>query len=100
MDGLHRRLPLLAERTTLAAGLIGLAVWGAFHFGVASTARHDLERFATLQARAIEDTPDFSLWSTQRVFAWRNAAKESFPPPLAVLRIPKLHIEVAVLPGT
>jgi sortase A len=100
MDGLHRRLPLLAERTTLAAGLVGLAIWGAFHFGVARSARHLLDRFATLQARAVGDTPDFSLWSTQRVFAWRNAAKEPFPAPLAVLRIPKLQIEVAVLPGT
>ena len=100
MDGSPRRLPLLAERTTLAAGLIGLAVWGAFQFGVARTAQQDLDRFATLQARTIEETPDFSLWSMQRVFAWRNAAKDAFPPPLAVLRIPKIHLEVAVLPGT
>jgi sortase A len=100
MDGLHRRLPLLAERTSLAFGLVGLAIWGAFHFGVARTARQDLDRFATLQARTAEDTPDFSLWSTQRVFAWRKAAKEAFPDPLAVLRIPKLRLEVAVLPGT
>jgi sortase A len=34
------------------------------------------------------------------VAAWRKAAKESFPAPLAVLRVPKLRLEVAVLPGT
>jgi sortase A len=67
---------------------------------MARSAQRDLERFATLQARAIGDTPDFSLWSTQRVFAWRKAVTEGFPDPLAVLRIPKLHLEVAVLPGT
>src|SRR5688572_15159123 len=100
MVGSPRRFPLLAERTTLAAGLIGLALWGTFQFGVARTAQQDLDRFATLQARTIEETPDFSLWSTQRVFAWRHAAKDAFPPPLAVLRIPKIHLEVAVLPGT
>jgi sortase A len=79
---------------------VGLVIWGAFHFGVSRTAQQDLERFATLQARAVEGTPDFSLWSTHRVFAWRNATKESFPAPLAVLRIPKIGLEVAVLPGT
>ena len=60
-----------------------------------------MERFAALQAgTAIDEAPDFSLWSTQRVFAWRKAVKESFPAPLAVLRIPKIRLEVAVLPGT
>src|SRR4029434_10123042 len=62
--------------------------------------RHDLQRFATLQARTIDEAPDFALWSPQRVAAWHKAVKESFPAPLAVLRIPKLRLEVAVLAGT
>jgi len=100
MDRILRAQPQFLERATWSIGLIGLVVWGAFHFGMARSAQRDLERFATLQARAIGDTPDFSLWSTQRVFAWRKAVKEPVPDPLAVLRIPKLHLEVAVLPGT
>src|SRR5436190_6091107 len=100
MDTFHRRLPLFAERAGLAFGLLGLVIWGAFHFNVSRAAQHDIEHFATLQARALGETPDISLWSTHRVFAWRNAAKEPFPAPLAVLRIPKIHLEVAVLPGT
>jgi len=100
MDAFQRRLPLIAERASLAFGLLGLAVWAALFFGTARSAQHDLERFATLQASGRDETPDFSLWSTQRVFAWRKAIKEPFPAPLAVLRIPKLRLEVAVLPGT
>jgi len=100
MDRILRPQPQFVERATWTAGLIGLVVWGTLHFGMARSAQQDLERFATLQARAIGDTPDFSLWSTQRVFAWRKAVKEPLPDPLAVLRIPKLRLEVAVLPGT
>ena len=100
MDRILRPEPRFVERAAWAIGLIGFLLWGSFHFGTARSAQLDLERFATLQARAIGDTPDFALWSTQRVFAWRKAAKQRFADPLAVLRIPKLHLEVAVLPGT
>ena len=100
MDALHRRLPLLAERASLAIGLLGLAIWAALVLESARSAGHDLERFATLQARTADESPDFALWSTQRVFAWRKAVKEPFPAPLAVLRIPRLRLAVAVLPGT
>ena len=100
MDALHRRLPLLAERASLAIGLLGLAIWAALVLESARSAGHDLERFATLQARTADESPDFALWSPHRVDAWHKAIKEPFPAPLAVLRIPKLRLEVAVLPGT
>ena len=35
-----------------------------------------------------------------RVSAWRKALSEPAPAPLAVLRIPKIRLEVPVLPGT
>ena len=100
MATFERRLPLLAERASLAFGVLGLVIWAVLFFGTARSAKHDLNRFATLQASSLEESPDFSLWSTQRVFAWRKAIKEPFPAPLAVLRIPKLRLAVAVLPGT
>jgi sortase A len=97
-----RRQPLLfAERASWAVGLVGLLGWSAFHVGLASSTRHDLERFATLQALALPaGTPDLTLWSTHRVSAWREALADPAPAPLAVLRIPKIRLEVAVLPGT
>jgi len=58
-----------------------------------------VDRFAAMQ-RAARDTPDQALWSPQRIAAWQKTADEPFPAPLAVLRIPKIRLEVAVLPGT
>jgi sortase A len=101
MEELRRRLLLLAERASWTFGLVGLMWWAAFHVGVASSTRHDLERFAALQVVATPaGTPDQSLWSPNRVSAWHKALGEPGPDPLAVLRIPKIGLEVAVLPGT
>lgn len=86
---------LAAERACWTLGLAGLTWWGAYHLGVAGSTQHDLERFAELRV-----TPDQSLWSPTRVSAWRRALSEPAPAPLAVLRIPKIRLEVAVLPGT
>jgi sortase A len=97
----RRQLLLIAERASWAVGLVGLLGWTTFHVGLANSTRHDLERFATLQALALPaGTPDLTLWSTQRVSAWRQALADPAPAPLAVLRIPKIRLEVAVLPGT
>ena len=98
---LRRRLLLLAERTSWAFGLVGLVWWGASHIEVATSTRHDLERFAALQVVATQSgTPDQSLWSPNRVSAWRKALSEPAPAPIAVLRIPKIRLEAPVLPGT
>ena len=97
----RRRLLTLAEGVSWAVGLIGLAVWVSFHVGNATRTRHDLDRFAALQVEAAHPaTPDQSLWSPVRVSAWLKASNEPAPAPLAVLRIPKIRLEVPVLPGT
>ena len=101
MDALRRRLLLLAEGTSWAFGLVGLVWWGAFHIEVASSTRHDLARFAALQAATVHaGMPDQSLWSVARVNAWRKTLSEPAPPPLAVLRIAEIGLEVPVLRGT
>ena len=97
----RRRLLTLAEGVSWAVGLTGLAVWVSFHVGNATRTRHDLDRFAALQVEAAHPaTPDQSLWSPARVSAWLKASSEPAPAPLAVLRIPKIRLEVPVLPGT
>ena len=96
----YRCLPL-AEKTAWALGLAGLVSWGAFHLVAASAMRYDLDRFAAIQAMAVKPgTPDQSLWSPERIIAWRQTLKEPAHDPMAVLRIPKIQLEVAVLPGT
>jgi sortase A len=91
------RFLLLAERTCWAIGLAGLMWWCAFQVRVATQSRSDIARFdSTFQVAA----PDQSLWSPQRLSAWRKLIGAAAPRPLAVLRIPKIHLEVAVLPGS
>ena len=98
----QRRLSVLVERTAWTFGVVCLVTWGALYIDGAAGARHELERFARLQAAALEQppAPDLSLWGPERIAAWRRALSEPAPPPLAVLRIPKIRLEVPVLPGT
>ena len=97
----RRRLLLLAERTSWVLGLVGLVAWGTFHIGTAARARHDLERFDAQRVVSLgAGEPDQSLWSPVRISAWRKALSEPGPAPLAVLRIPKIRLEAAVLAGT
>jgi sortase A len=101
MKSTSRRLLLFTECATWAFGLAGLAWWGALQVGVATSTKQDLERFAALRLITLEaGTPDQSLWSPARVSAWRTALLEPAPAPAAVLRIPKIRLEVPVLAGT
>jgi sortase A len=100
---MNARLRLLrsTERACWACGLAGLAWWGVHHAGVMLSTGRDLARFDAFRVVAQQTaTPDQSLWSPERVSAWRKALLEPAPPPLAVLRIPKIRLEVAVMPGT
>lgn len=76
--------------------------WGALYLEGVRGARHELKRFAVLQSGLAQQSaePDLSLWDGERISAWRRALNEPAPPPLAVLRIPKIRLEVPVLPGT
>ena len=44
--------------------------------------------------------PDFSLWSPQRIKHYQLSLAAHLGPPVALLRIPKIRLEVAVLEGT
>jgi sortase A len=44
--------------------------------------------------------PDFSRWSTERIRAYQESLASHFQPAVAVLRIPKIRLEVPVLEGT
>jgi sortase A len=101
MNPLRRRFVLFAEGTCWALGLAGLVWWSAFHIDVAMSTRRDLDRFAALQDATLHARmPDQSLWSSDRVDALRKALSEPAPLALAVLRIPKVGLEVPVLRGT
>jgi len=101
MDSTRQRFFVIAERTAWTIGGIGLLWWGAHHGGVGIAARHDIARFAEQRTIPVPAArPDQSLWSVARIAAWRETLVDPTPPPLAVLRIPKIGLEVPVLRGT
>ena len=100
MNALRRRLLLFAEGPSWVLGLAGLAWWGAFHIDVAMSTRHHLNRFAALQDVTLHGRMPDQPWSSARVNTSRKALSELAPLPLAVLRIPKVGLEVPVLRGT
>ena len=97
-----RRFGIFAERAAWMFGIACLVTYGALYLDSSAGARHELARFATLQAAALKapSAPDMSLWDPKRIAAWHGVLNEPAPPPLAVLRIPKIRLEVPILQGT
>jgi sortase A len=79
-----------------------LLVWGAGYVDHVVGAQREVSRFAAARAATLSATRsvDLTLWSPQRIAAWRTAMEEPAAIPLAVLRIPRIGLEVAVLEGT
>lgn len=93
---------LLAEGFCWTLALILLSTWAALHLSAAAGARHELERFAALEAASQLETgtPDQRLWSPARISAWQSVVNDPTPAPLGVLRIPRLRLEAPLLGGT
>lgn len=96
------RLLRWVERGSLGAGFLLLLVF--------ASARLDRAIFGRVQvaaasggsapaARSPGAAVDQSLWSEGRIARYRESLGRLFAPPLAVLRIPRIGLEVAVLPG-
>ena len=97
----------LAEGAAWAFGSTALAMWAVGSLAGIAGARQDLQRFDALRVSAPQPAalartamPDISSWGLGRIRGWQAALAEPAPPPLAVLHIPKIGLEVAVLPGT
>ncbi|MGB5890040.1 MAG: class D sortase [Thermoanaerobaculia bacterium] len=107
----------LAERCAWGAGLALLSFYvvARSHGNVAGAA--DVARFLEVRAAladsstestgedqtgslAIDGTIDFSLWAEGRIEAYENSFEEALDLPLALLRIPKIALEVPVHVGT
>jgi sortase A len=93
---------LWTERMAWAGGIVALTFWVAASVSGTVGARRELQRFAALQSAGppADSRPDQRLWSPERVRAWQDTMKRDAPAPLAVLRIPRIELEVAVLDGT
>src|ERR1700761_272781 len=104
-----RRSSKALEWLLLAGGLllIGGYVGARIHRSVLS--RAEVERFKDqvlvskeLNAgpEAVGKKPDFSLWSTKRIKGYQDSLAAHFAPALALLRVPKIDLEVPILEGT
>jgi sortase A len=99
------------ERLLRILGLVLIAIYVAAYVHRTILSRAELKRFRDLQAKQPVETADHfppltqfkldvSLWSQKRIAAYEQSLTGYFDPPLAVLRISKVHLEVPVLDGT
>ena len=101
-----------AERKLLVIGLTLLATWGAARFHRAVLSRAAITQFQAEKAASsgpnssVTFDPvsltrvDFRLWSTKRIEAYKDSLANKTDLPLALLRIPKIDLEVPVFNGT
>jgi sortase A len=100
------------ERVLLMIGLVLLAVWGAARVYRVICSRAAIARFqanppaspadsASALPNPASDPPvDFRLWSVQRISAYKESLSQKMDVPLAILRIPKIDLEVPVFNDT
>ena len=93
----------LIERVAWVVGLLALGTWALQSIAGPAAARRDVHRFladSNAAASASSSTPDFLLWSTIRIQAWRAAQTEPAVIPTGVLRIRRLSVEAPIYEGT
>lgn len=76
---------------------VGGALFGRMLFETVHSAGPDDPSDDTQDAEA---SPDFRLWSEKRVRAFEESLAKHFTPPLALLNIPRVHLEVPLFNGT
>ena len=104
----HKSL-LAIQRVLLVVGIallsfyVGARIHSAFLSHMAILRFNASQRAATPNAvaeRAPDADVDFTLWSQKRIDAYKESLAERWAAPLAVLRVPKIHLEAPVLDGT
>ena len=105
---LEMRFSRSIERLLLILGVLLIAIYVAAYIHRTILSRAELRRVQTQQSVGTSSASrpdtrvdfDFSLWSQKRIAAYEQTLTEHIDPPLAVLRIPKVRLEVPVLEGT
>jgi sortase A len=98
------------ERALLAVGVLALTLYAGAHVHRGLSSRIALDSFERIRdgspRQAGEDPAlprpeavDFSLWSSKRVADYRKSLSTHSASAVAVLRIPKIHLEVPVFSG-
>jgi len=93
--------PLMGFGAALVVVFIVIRLYGA-----AGSLMGRMAFQAVAPASAAPDTPlvvgntDFALWSEKRIRAFQESLAKHFQPPLALLNIPRIHLNVPVFNGT
>ena len=95
-------LRVLIERFAWIAGMALIAIWVFATAFRAIDSRQQIDRLVVVRAAGSSSitTPDQSLWSPERILAWKDSFNRKAPHALAVLRLSRLGLEVPVLEGT
>jgi len=105
----RRKSLLPIQQVLLIAGIALLSVFVGARIHAALLSRLAIVSFNAMQRaaspigkgdRAADANVDFTLWSQKRVAAYKQTLAERWPQPLAVLRVPKIHLEAPILEGT
>lgn len=102
------------ERIFLAIGLTLLALWAGARFHGSMASRGAIQRFQASAAAASgtgnsaprrdgsvpDSAVDFTLWNPKRVVAYKESLSAKTDLPIAILRIPKINLEVPVFNDT
>ena len=87
-------------------GILMLAAYAGARMGTEFSSRVALKTFGRLHAtdsgtsEKFSQKVDFTLWNLKRIRAYRESLKDKTSPVIAVLLIPKIHLEVPVFDGT
>jgi LPXTG-site transpeptidase (sortase) family protein len=96
-----RAFSKIVEAVAWATAIVCLAYVGVRHVDSVNSNRESMRRFTELTtAEHRHGSVDVTLWSEARIKAWQSTRDLSSPTPLAILRIPRIRLEVPVLKGT
>src|SRR5688572_28409452 len=99
------KFSLVAERLLLAAGAVLCTVVALAAADRFIASRVAIQAFAAAELAPTPPTEpfksvDFALWSQKRINAYKALLSKSFAPPVAVLRIDRVDLQVPVFRGT
>jgi len=67
---------------------------------IAFQSGHSIVQKQAAGSKFVAKEPDFSLWSATRIKDYKESLTAQIAPAIALLRIPKIQLEVPVLEGT
>jgi sortase A len=94
------------EKALLVVGILTLTAYAAARVHTEFSGRLALHEFNSLHVTGsdkrekLNERVDFTLWNPKRVQAYQESLLAKPDLPIAVLRIPKIHLEVPVFNGT